>query len=65
MKIDILTRKLDDKLQNNDDRLLYQHRTLLTFDKLKIYIFKSNSKVFIYDRILIVNKNNAKCTAIR
>ena len=65
VKIDVLTRKSNDKSQNNDDRLSYQHRILLTFEKLKIYIFKLDSKVSIYNRILIVNKNDEKYAVIR
>ena len=65
MKIDTLTRKSDDKLQDDDDRLSYQYRILLTFDKLKIYTLKLDSEISIYDRILIVNKNDEKYTTIR
>ena len=65
MKIDVLTRKSDDKLQDDDDRLSYQYRILLTFDKLKIYVLKLDSEAFIHNRILTVNKNDEECTTIR
>ena len=65
VKIDVVTRKLDDKSQDDDDRLLYQHRILLTYDKLKIHVLKLDLEVFIYDRILIVNKNVEKYTIVR
>ena len=64
VKVDVLTRKSDDKSQDDDDRLLYQHRILLTSDKLKIYALKFDSDVSIFDRILTVNKNDEKYTTI-
>ena len=65
VKIDTLTRKSDDKSQDDDDRLSYQHRILLTLNKLKIYALKFDLEVSIHDRILTVNKNDEKCTIIR
>ena len=65
VKVDALTRKSDDKSQDDDDRLSYQHRILLTSDKLKIHVLKLDSEVSIHDRILTVNKNDEECTTIR
>ena len=65
-KIDVFTRKADDFLIiTDDDRLKYQHQTILTPFRLKIHSMKADEKTLIYERIQTINKVDEKCECFR
>ncbi|SLM38946.1 reverse transcriptase domain protein [Lasallia pustulata] len=56
VKADALTRKPGDKpINEEDDRLKYQHQTILTPDRLEISVLEPDPEAPIHDRILNVN----------
>ena len=65
-KIDVLIYKVDDFfIIADDDRLRYQHQTILTSFRLKIHNMKTDEKTFIYERIQTVNRIDEKCECFR
>ena len=65
-KADAFIYRTDDSLITaDDDRLKYQHQTILTPFRLKIYSMKVDEKTFIYERIQTVNKVDEKCECFR
>ncbi len=48
-----------------DDRIRYQHQTILTSNCLSINCIELNANAFIYDRIRKANINNEKCDYFR
>ena len=64
VKADALTRKPGDKPVNEeDDRLKYQHQVLLTPERLEIHVLKPEPEAAIHDRILFANQEDEECTA--
>ena len=58
--------KVDDSfITADDDRLKYQHQTILTSFRLKIHSMKVDEKAFIYECIQTVNKVDEKCECFR
>ncbi|SLM34160.1 gag polymerase env [Lasallia pustulata] len=56
VKADALTRKLRDKqINEEDDRLKYQHQTILTPDRLEISVLEPDPEAPNHDRILNAN----------
>ncbi|SLM36779.1 reverse transcriptase domain protein [Lasallia pustulata] len=56
IKADALTRKPGDKpINEEDDRLKYQHQTILTPDRLEISVLEPDPEAPIHDRILNAN----------
>ena len=65
-KADVFIRKTDDSLITaNDDRLKYQHQTILISFKLKIHNMKVDEEIFIYKRIQTINKVDEECECFR
>ena len=65
-KTDAFIYKVDDFLITADDnRLKYQHQTILISFRLKIHNMKTDEKVFIYEHIQTVNKVDEKCECFR
>ena len=65
-KTDVFIRKADDFfITADDDRLKYQHQTILTSFRLKIHSMKVDEKIFIYKHIQTVNKVDEKCKCFR
>ena len=65
-KANVFICKTDDSLIiADDDRLRYQHQTILTSFRLKIHSMKVDEKTFIYERIQTVNKVDEKCECFR
>ena len=65
-KIDAFTYKVDDSLITaDDDRLKYQHQTILISFRLKIHSMKADEKTFIYERIQAANRIDEKCECFR
>ncbi|SLM36259.1 retrotransposon nucleocapsid protein [Lasallia pustulata] len=66
IKADALTRKPGDKpINEEDDRLKYQHQTILTPDRLKISVLEPDPEAPIHDRILNANQDDEECSAFR
>ncbi|SLM35361.1 retrotransposon nucleocapsid protein [Lasallia pustulata] len=66
IKADALTRKPGDKpINEEDDRLKYQHQTILTPDRLKISVLEPDPEAPIHDRILNANRDDEECSAFR
>ncbi|SLM36168.1 retrotransposon ty3-gypsy subclass protein [Lasallia pustulata] len=64
VKADALTRKPGDKpINEEDDRLKYQHQTILTPDRLKINMLEPDPEAPIHDRILNANRDDEECSA--
>ncbi|SLM35328.1 retrotransposon nucleocapsid protein [Lasallia pustulata] len=64
IKADALTRKPGDKpINEEDDRLKYQHQTILTPDRLKISVLEPDPEAPIHDRILNANWDDEECSA--
>ncbi|SLM35176.1 t18348probable pol truncated-rice blast fungus magnaporthe gypsy retrotransposon [Lasallia pustulata] len=64
IKADALTRKPGDKpINEEDDRLKYQHQTILTPDRLKISVLEPDPEAPIHDRILNANRDDEECSA--
>ena len=59
VKINIFIYKID------DDKLRYQHQTILTSFRLKIHNMKADEKTFIYERIQTINRVDEKCECFR
>ena len=65
-KTDAFICKADDFLITaEDDRLRYQHQTILTSFRLKIHSMKIDKKAFIYERIQTVNKADEEYECFR
>ena len=52
-------------MTTKDDRLLYQHQTILTSERLEISNIESNTNVSIFERIRTANQDNEKCESFR
>ncbi|KAA6410992.1 MAG: hypothetical protein FRX48_05303 [Lasallia pustulata] len=66
IKADALTRKPGDKpINEEDDRLKYQHQTILTPDRLEISVLEPDPEAPIHDRILNANRDDEECSAFR
>ena len=66
VKADALTRKPGDKpINEEDDRLKYQHQTILTPDRLEISVLEPDPEAPIHDRILNANQDDEECSAFR
>ena len=65
-KINVFIYKVDDFfITADDDKLKYQHQTILTSFRLKIHSMKADEEVFIYERIQTVNRVDEKCECFR
>ena len=65
-KIDVFICRADDSfIIAENDRLRYQHQTILTSFRLKIHSMKVDEKAFIYKRIQAVNRADEKCECFR
>ena len=65
-KVDVFTRKADDFfIIAENDKLRYQHQTILTLFRLKIHSMKVDEKIFIYERIQTINRVDEECECFR